>query len=232
MDDPLDDLLTQVAELPIPSSRPAITLTYAQTLDGCIGTADHRPLSLSSPAAQTMTHHLRAAHDAILIGVGTVLADNPRLTVRLVEGPDPRPIVLDSLARTPPGAQLLRGPQAGWILTSPDAPPQRIRRLEDAGAHAMTIGRGPDGRLDLQAAFSRLHAAGTRRIMVEGGAAVIASCLRARLVDLVILTVAPRWEMGLPAMNGDGVRFELEAPRWLVLGADGIVWGRPAWQAS
>ncbi len=231
MDDPLDGLLKQVAALPVPSSRPAITLTYAQTLDGCIGTADHRPLSLSSPAAQTMTHQLRAAHDAILIGVGTVLADNPRLTVRLVEGPDPRPIVLDSLARTPPGAQLLRGPQPAWILTGPDAPPQRIRQLEDAGAQMLTIERGADGRLDLSAAFAQLHAAGTRRVMIEGGAAVIASCLRDRLVDLVILTVAPRWVIGLPVMNGDGVRFELEAPRWLVLGTDGVVWGRPVWQA-
>jgi 3,4-dihydroxy 2-butanone 4-phosphate synthase/GTP cyclohydrolase II len=232
MDDPLDGLLRQVAALPVPASRPAITLTYAQTLDGCIATADRRPLSLSSPAAQTLTHQLRASHDAILIGVGTVLTDNPRLTVRLVEGPDPRPIVLDSLARTPPGAQLLRGPQPAWILTGPDAPPRRLRQLEDAGAQTMTIERGTDGRLSLSAVFARLHTAGTRRVMIEGGAAVITSCLRDRLVDLVILTVAPRWEIGLPAMNGDGIRLELEAPRWLVLDTDGIVWGRPAWQAQ
>jgi GTP cyclohydrolase II len=232
MDDPLDGLLTQVAALRVPASRPAITLTYAQTLDGCIATADRRPLALSSPAAQTMTHRLRAAHDAILIGVGTVLADDPRLTVRLVEGPDPRPIVLDSQARTPPGARLLRGPQAAWILTAPDAPPERIRRLEEAGAHAMTIERNLDGRLDLAAVFARLYAAGTRRVMIEGGADVIASCLRARLVDLVVLTIAPRWERGLPALNGDGVGFGLEAPRWLALDGDGIVWGRPGWQAQ
>ncbi len=231
MDDPLDDLLTEVAALPVPASRPAITLTYAQTLDGCIATADRRPLALSSPAAQAMTHRLRSAHDAILIGVGTVLADNPRLTVRLVEGPDPHPIVLDSRARTPPGAQLLRGPQPAWILTSPDAPPDRLRRLEEAGARLLTIESSTDGRLDLPAAFSQLHAAGVRRIMIEGGAAVIASSLRARLVDLIILTVSPRWESGLPALNGDGVRLELETPRWLALDADGIVWGRPAWQA-
>ena len=231
MDDPLDGLLAEVAALPIAESRPAITLTYAQTLDGCIATADRRPLALSGPAAQAMTHRLRAAQDAILIGVGTVLADNPRLTVRLAEGAHPRPVVLDSQARTPPGAQLLRGPQAAWILTRPDAPPDRVRRLEDAGARVLTIESGPDGRLDLSAAFARLYAERARRIMVEGGAAVIASCLRTRLVDLVILTVAPRWENGLPALDGDRGRLGLEAPHWLALDADGVVWGKPAWQA-
>jgi 3,4-dihydroxy 2-butanone 4-phosphate synthase/GTP cyclohydrolase II len=231
MDDPLDGLLIEVAALPVPASRPAITLSYAQTLDGCIATAGRQPLAISGPAAQALTHRLRSAHDAILIGVGTVLADNPRLTVRLVEGPDPYPIVLDSQARTPPGAQLLRGPRPAWILTGPDAPPERLRRLEEAGAHMLTIESSTDGRLDLPAAFSRLYAAGLRRIMIEGGAAVIASSLRARLVDLIILTVSPRWESGLPALNGDGVRLGLEAPRWMSLDADGIVWGRPAWQA-
>jgi len=230
MDDPLDGLLTEVAALPVPASRPAITLTFAQTLDGCIATADRRPLALSGIAAQVMTHRLRSAHDAILVGVGTVLADNPRLTVRLVEGPDPRPIVLDSQARTPPGAQLLRGPQPALILTGPDAPAERLRRLVDAGAQVLMIESSTDGGLDLPAAFARLLAAGVRRIMIEGGAAVIAASLRARLVDLIILTVSPRWESGLPALNGDGVRLGLEAPHWLALDADGIVWGRPAWQ--
>ena len=95
----------------------------------------------------------------------------------------------------------------------------------------LTIESSTDGRPYLPAAFARLRAAGVQRIMIEGGAAVIASSLRARLVDLIILTVSPRWESGPPAMNGDGSRLGLEAPHWLALDADGIVWGRPAWQA-
>jgi len=229
MEDPLDALLAEVAALPDPSSRPAVTLTYAQTLDGCIATADRRTLSLSSPASQVVTHRLRAAHDGILVGVGTVLSDDPRLTVRLVEGQDPRPIVLDTQARTPPGAQLLRGPQAPWILCAPNAPIDRRQRLESSGARLLTVDRGPDGRLDLPTAFGQLRASGIRRLMVEGGAAVIGSCLRPRLVDLIILTLAPRWEDGLPALNGDGLQLRLEAPHWISLETDGIVWGKPAW---
>jgi len=230
MEDPLDALLAEVAALPDPSSRPAITLTYAQTLDSCIATADRRTLSLSSPASQVMTHRLRAAHDGILVGVGTVLADDPRLTVRLVEGQDPRPIVLDTQARTPPGAQLLRGPQAPWILCAPNAPIDRRQRLESSGARLLTVDRGPDGRLDLPTAFGQLRASGIQRLMVEGGAAVIAACLRANLVDLIILTVSPRWVSGLPALNPDGFRLRLDSPRWLSLRSDGVVWGRPAWE--
>jgi len=229
MDDPRDALLAEVAALPNPSSRPAVTLTYAQTLDGCIATADRRSLAVSGPASQVMTHRLRAAHDGILVGVGTVLADDPRLTVRLVDGQDPRPIVLDSQARTPPGAQLLRGPQAPWILCAPDAPIDRRQRLESSGARLLPVDRGPDGHLDLPTAFGQLRAFGIHRLMIEGGAAVIESCLRTRLVDLIVLTLAPRWEDGLAALNGDGLRLRLEAPHWISLETDGIVWGKPAW---
>jgi len=232
MDNPLDTLVAEVAALPVPPSRPAVTLSFAQTLDGCIATADHRTLSLSSPASQVMTHRLRAAHDAILVGVGTVLVDDPRLTVRLVEGPDPRPIVLDTQARTPPGAQLLRGPQPPWIVCATDALAERRLRLESAGAHMLTAQRNPLGQLDLENVFAQLRAAGIRRLMVEGGAAVIASILRASLVDLIILTVSPRWESGLPALSADGFRLRLETPHWLSLEADGVVWGRPAWEAG
>jgi riboflavin biosynthesis pyrimidine reductase len=84
MVDPLESMLAEVGVLPATATRPAVTLTYAQTLDGCIATAERRTLAISSPSSQVLTHRLRARHDALLVGVGTVLADNPRLTVRLV----------------------------------------------------------------------------------------------------------------------------------------------------
>ena len=228
MVDPLDSLLAEVGSLSGPTSRPAITLSYAQTLDGCIATAERRTLAISSPAAQVLTHRLRARHDALLIGVGTVLADNPRLTVRLVEGPDPRPVVLDTTARTPPGAQLLRGPQPPWILCAPEAPADRRLKLEAAGARLLETPRAADGRLDLTAALGRLRAEGLERVMVEGGATVIASFLRARAIEAVLLTIAPRWESGLPALQANGFKLELEHAMWLALDSDGIVFGRVA----
>jgi len=232
MDDPLDSLLAEVGSLHATASRPAVTLTYAQTLDGCIASAERRTLSISSPAAQVLTHRLRACHDALLVGVGTVLADNPRLTVRLVEGPDPRPVVLDTAARTPPGSHLLRGPQSPWILCAPDAPLDRRRRLEAAGARLLETPRAADGRLDLPAALGLLKSEGLQRLMVEGGAGVISSFLHASVVDAVLLTIAPRWESGLPALQADGFKLELDRPVWLSLDPDGIVFGRLARAAA
>src|SRR4051794_24685033 len=87
--------------------RPIVTLAYAQSLDGSIATAARRPLALSSQPALKLTHQLRAEHDAILVGIGTVLADDPLLTVRLVNGPNPVPVVLDSRLRLPSTARLL-----------------------------------------------------------------------------------------------------------------------------
>jgi riboflavin-specific deaminase-like protein len=227
MVDPLDGLLAELGSLPVAASRPTVTLTYAQTLDGCIATAERGTLAISSPASQRLTHRLRAQHDALLIGVGTVLADNPRLTVRLGAGPAPRPIVLDTSARTPPGSQLLRGPRSAWIVCAPDAPPDRRRRLEAAGARLLETPRAADGRLDLPQALARLRAEGVQRLMVEGGADVIASFLRARTVDAILLTIAARWESGLPALQSSGFQMKLDRPVWLALDPDVIVFGRP-----
>jgi 3,4-dihydroxy 2-butanone 4-phosphate synthase/GTP cyclohydrolase II len=147
------------------------------------------------------THQLRAAHDAILVGIGTVLADNPRLTVRLASGPDPQPIVLDSQLRLPLDANLLRHPRRPWIATTGRAGPERQAALEAAGVRVIRLPADDCGRVDLPALLDALADAGIETLMVEGGSAVITSFLSAPLVDRLVLTLAPRIVGGLRAVS-------------------------------
>ena len=110
--------------------RPFVTLAYAQSLDGSIAGQGGRPLSLSGPSSLQLTHELRAAHDAILVGIGTVLSDNPRLNVRLVAGLDPQPIVVDSRLRLPEAAHLMESGRGTWLaVTFAEDPPPAVTLL-------------------------------------------------------------------------------------------------------
>ena len=137
-----------------------------------------------------MTHGLRAAHEAILVGIGTVLADNPRLNVRLVEGPDPQPVILDSRLRFPPYANLLKNGRSPLIAANAGADAERRQALEAAGARVLVL-PGNNGWVDLADLLKHLGSMGINSLMVEGGARVITSFLASRLVDQVVLTLAP-----------------------------------------
>ena len=126
------------------------------------------------------------------MGVGTVLLDDPKLTVRHVEGADPLKVVLDSCLRTPISAALLREtPKRSVFLTTEAAPGDRRRDFERLGARVEVVQAGADGLVDLGDALRRLAELGIKSVMVEGGARVITSLLRARLADRLILCVAP-----------------------------------------
>ena len=214
--------------------RPFVTLTYAQSLDGSIAARRGEPLALSGGESLRLTHRLRAAHRGILVGVGTVLADDPRLTTRLGEGArDPQPVVLDRRLRTPPDSRLVAGGgPAPWIAAAPDADPRRERRLAAAGARVVRLPEG-EGGIDLRALLDYLRGRRVESLMVEGGARVITSFLATRLVDHLVLTIAPRFVGGLPAVAGNGERPavlpRLSGLRHRQLGADLVVWGRPRW---
>ena len=171
--------------------RPFVTLSYAQSLDGCITARAGSSLPLSCPEALIRTHQLRAMHDAILVGIGTVLVDDPRLTVRLAPGPHPQPVVVDSHLRFPTGARLLQGPVAPWIATLAGADPARAEALEAAGARLLRLPADARGRVDPRALLVRLAREGIVALMIEGGTQIITSFLAARLVDQLVLTVAP-----------------------------------------
>ena len=119
--------------------------------------------SSSNALSRTMTHHLRARHDAILVGINTVLTDDPRLTVRLAAGKHPRPVVIDGCLRMPMAARLLASPAGGPIVaTSETACRDKEERLRKAGAVVMRVPAGPDGRLDLAAILDPARRHGRR----------------------------------------------------------------------
>ena len=182
-------------------ARPFVTLTYAQSLDGSISAIRGEPLRLSGDASMTMTHQLRAMHDGIMVGVATMIADNPSLTVRLVPGQHPRPLILDSTLRTPLGCKLLTSDSCvkPIILTTAaalEAAAERRDALLAAGAEIIACAATADGHVDLGDALLRLPAS-CRSVMVEGGAAVITSLLDSAArglgtwIDYLLLTIAP-----------------------------------------
>jgi riboflavin-specific deaminase-like protein len=180
--------------------RPFVTLTYAQSIDGSIAARPGVPCALSGAESKRFTHQLRANHDAILVGIGTVLADDPQLNVRLVSGNNPRPIILDSLLRCPTTARCIDSARRIIIAASQDAPMVRQRELETVGAVVVRL-PARDGAIDLPALLDRLGEEGIQTVMVEGGARVITSFLRARLVNRLIVTIAPTIIGGVRGVN-------------------------------
>ncbi len=216
--------------------RPFVTLTYAQSLDGSIAGADSLPLHLSGSESSEMTHLLRSSNDAILVGIGTVIADDPRLTVRLADGKDPQPIVLDSRLRFPLSASLLESYRTmPWLATLEDAPLDRQVELEAVGARVLRLpARESDGLVDLRALMATLYEDGVRSLMVEGGARVITELLEARFVDHIVVTVAPTLVGGLRAVSSKNGAGSAAFPRLQGIGYkregdDLVVWGRPVW---
>jgi riboflavin-specific deaminase-like protein len=207
-------------------SRPHVMLSYAQSWDGSITTAPGETIALSSDASMKMTHQLRSLHDGILVGIGTVLADNPRLTVRKWTGKDPQPIVLDSQLRMPPLCQLCQSTGNGcWVLTTPEAATDR------SDCELIVVPGDADGHINLHAAMAALHERGIRSLMVEGGASVITAFLRTGLADAVVLTVAPVFVGGYNAVGWQGGAGGMPFPHIdslhsRQLGNELIVWGR------
>ncbi|MDD2901750.1 MAG: GTP cyclohydrolase II [Syntrophales bacterium] len=219
------------------AGRPFVTLSYAQSLDGSIAARPGRPLALSGSKSMALTHGLRAAHDGILVGIGTLLADNPRLNVRLVEGQDPQPIVVDSRLRFPPYANLLRNCRVPWIAASIEADPERQAALEKIGARVLRLPPAANGWVDLAVLLRHLGEMGLNSLMVEGGAQIITSFLASRLVDQVVLTIAPMLVGGLRVMDYLGQHQVSCFPRlrrvsYQRLGEDLVLRGEPHWESA
>jgi diaminohydroxyphosphoribosylaminopyrimidine deaminase/5-amino-6-(5-phosphoribosylamino)uracil reductase len=174
--------------------QPLVTLKAAVTLDGRLAGRNGDSKWITGESARREAHRYRARNDAVLVGIGTVLADDPRLTVRGVRGRDPIRVVMDTRLRTPPGARLL-DPVSGataLIFHGKDAGAGRKRALERAGAELVTVPVGRDGHLNLRAALARLARRGVLSILAEGGARIHGALLDGGLADRVAVFVAPR----------------------------------------
>ena len=231
----VDPALGEWIVAPPHDGRPYITLSYAQSLDGSIAARRGEQTIISGPEAGRLTHRLRAAHDAILVGIGTVIADDPQLTVRLVRGPDPQPVIVDSRLRFPAWARLLKGERRPWIATTEAADPGRAAALEAAGARVIRLPADPGGMVSLPALLAFLHHAHIRSLMVEGGATVISNFLAAHLADRLVLTIAPMLLGGLNAVADLGqlngrVMPRLARPRYQALGKDVSLFGDLVWE--
>ncbi|MDQ3867043.1 MAG: GTP cyclohydrolase II [Actinomycetota bacterium] len=173
-----------------PAWRPFVVLKYAQTVDGRIATRHGDAKWISSEPERRISHALRAACDAVLVGVGTATVDDPELTVRMVAGRSPLRVVLDSTLRLPPTARVLDD-QAGTIMitTARSSEDRRAAlRARSVGVHV--VDPGPRG-VDLAAALAGLRSVGVRSLLVEGGARVITSFLAEKLVDRLVVAIAP-----------------------------------------
>jgi 3,4-dihydroxy 2-butanone 4-phosphate synthase/GTP cyclohydrolase II len=195
-------------------TRPCVTLTYAQSLDGCIAANPGAPTDISGDATRKMSHRLRALHDAILVGINTVLVDDPQLTVRLVDGWSPRPIIVDSMLRTPPHARVLTESKTSPLLvTTERACPERAEKLTEAGAEILRIPSTPEGLVDLRALMQILPKHGVQSVLVEGGAHIITSVFTEYLADQVVVTIAPRILGGVPSVRPLRALNEATRPR-------------------
>jgi diaminohydroxyphosphoribosylaminopyrimidine deaminase / 5-amino-6-(5-phosphoribosylamino)uracil reductase len=174
--------------------RPQVMLKLAVSADGKAGAAGRQPAPITGEAARERVHLLRAHSDAIMIGIGTALADNPLLTCRLPGMAEDSPVrvVLDSALRLPLGSRLVKsaGEVPLWVVTASGASPDAEQALRARGVVVLR-GEGVDGRLDLSAALKAIAARGITRLMVEGGPTLAAALLAADLVDEAYLFHAP-----------------------------------------
>ena len=201
-------------------SRPLVTLKMASTLDGKIATHAGESQWITGVAARRAAHAMRGQADAVLVGVGTVLADNPELTCR-IPGYRSTPIVrviADSHLRTPLTSALVRtaGTSPTWMLVRAGADPNRLAALADLGVTVIDIMPGSTG-IDLADGLRALAEAGITRLLVEGGGQIAASLLRADLVDRIAWFHAPAvmGGDGWPAAQGFGLKLLADMPRFI-----------------
>lgn len=226
--------------------RPFVTLSYAQGLDGTIATRPNVPFPLGSRSV-AFAEQLRTLHDALLVDIGTVLAAGSCLNGQFTKGKHPRLVVLDSLLRCPPDAQMLNNAQmlnTEWppvIITSEEANVERMQRLEATGADVVRLPRNPEEEMDLSALLDLLGKREIHSVVVEGGRNLLMRFMARQLADHVIITMVPLFGGNLGQSYGDAAAGmgtgtasnspQLENVRYHQLGEDLVIQGDPNWNS-
>jgi diaminohydroxyphosphoribosylaminopyrimidine deaminase / 5-amino-6-(5-phosphoribosylamino)uracil reductase len=204
--------------LRIREKRPLVTLKLAMTLDGRIATRAGESRWITGEPARARAHLLRAQHDAVMVGSGTVLADDPLLNVRLpgLERHSPLRLVLDGRMRLPLTSALVVGARQTptWLVTLEGGDRRRRRAYLDAGVEVVEVAAGAEGAIDLKPMLEHLAERGLTRILAEGGARLAAALLREHLADRLAIFRAPSiiGGDGLPAASGFGLDGLAELP--------------------
>jgi diaminohydroxyphosphoribosylaminopyrimidine deaminase / 5-amino-6-(5-phosphoribosylamino)uracil reductase len=208
--------------------RPLVMLKFATSLDGRIATASGESQWISGPPARERAHALRASHDAIMVGTGTVVADDPQLTCRLpgLGHRSPVRVVIDRHLRIPPASRLIADARRvpTWVLTLRSADPGRRATFLANRVTLIDVDDDGEGQIDLAAALRALGERGITRLLVEGGARLAAAFFRARLVDRLIWVHAPLviGGEGIPAIAGFNLAALAEAPAFERLSTETI----------
>jgi diaminohydroxyphosphoribosylaminopyrimidine deaminase / 5-amino-6-(5-phosphoribosylamino)uracil reductase len=191
--------------------RPLLTLKLATSLDGRIATRTGASRWITGPPARRFVHRLRDQHDAVMVGAGTVIADDPQLTCRRRGGRDPLRVIVDGRLRVPLTAAVLSAAAAsGTLLVTTVRTGRKLAALRRRGVQVLVLtGRG--GVLELRRVLKALAKRGVTSVLLEGGARLAAAALREGVVDRLLLFVAPK------LIGGDGVpmigRLAVESPR-------------------
>jgi diaminohydroxyphosphoribosylaminopyrimidine deaminase/5-amino-6-(5-phosphoribosylamino)uracil reductase len=202
----------------ITTGMPFVTLKIAQTLDGKIATASGESKWITGEKAREEGHRLRNGNDAILVGINTVLKDDPSLTTRLPGGRDPIRVIVDSRLRTPLTAKVItqRSSAKTCIATLETMANDKLVKLLDAGAEIL-LARGRKGQVDLKYLMKMLGSFGITSVLIEGGAEVNASALKSGIVDKVVMFIAPKLMTGTDSLCCIGGRSPARLSRAVTL---------------
>jgi diaminohydroxyphosphoribosylaminopyrimidine deaminase/5-amino-6-(5-phosphoribosylamino)uracil reductase len=214
---------------------PYVALKLALSLDGRIASRTGASKWVTGPEARARVHLLRAQHDAVLIGIGTAIADDPRLTVRDAPGHSPLRVVFDTKLRLPLAARLVQTAREvpTWVVCTTDAPSSAEDALIERGVEVLRAPSSAEGRIDALGALKMLAARGIVTVMIEGGAELAGSVLAGTVVDelhcfIAPILLGPRGRPGAVDWAGPATPAEAPSigdPQWEVCGVDAHVWG-------